>query len=122
MLNSARVLIQDEVTKPVKNAPIRWGMLTDAGITLDGSTAYLNKNNQGCTFEILEPTGASFQIVSTKPFTTNEYENTGTQMLSFTIHPTNDFVRLAVLCTPNSKTGMFPKPTIMAITNWPGTR
>ncbi|MGD9128264.1 MAG: heparinase II/III family protein [Planctomycetia bacterium] len=88
LLDRKRVVIEDTVTAPT--AEVRWGMVTYAQITLDGSKATLKRGKSTMQVEILSPKGAQFQILSTKPNNPNnpkENPNKKTRMLAFTVKP-----------------------------------
>jgi hypothetical protein len=63
MLNNRRqILIQDEVTA---SQDIQWRMHTNATITLDGTTANLELDNEKMQIILLEPpAGATFDVVN----------------------------------------------------------
>jgi hypothetical protein len=101
MLDGRAVHVRDELTG--LKEPVRWGIVTEARIELDGNTAVLTQDGKTLRAEILEPAGAKFQIVSTKPPTAQEKQNKGTQMLAITIEagPSGN-VALSVLMQPET--------------------
>ena len=99
LLDRNRVVIRDTVTAP--SDEVRWGMVTKADITLDGSRAILNQGKHQMDIEITSPANAKFEIVSTKPNTDKEHQNKGTRMLAFTVKPDGDKpLTLEVVFTP----------------------
>ena len=66
LLDNCGVLIQDEITwrADSNQRAVRWQMMTDAEVTLDGAEARLTKNRQFLRACILSPYGARFAIAS----------------------------------------------------------
>lgn len=99
LLDRQKVVIQDTITSPTDD--VRWGMVTQADITLDGPRATLKQGNRQMNVEILSPANAQFEIVSTRPKTEQENQNRDTQMLAFTVKPDGkEPVTLEVVFTP----------------------
>ncbi|MCD4825552.1 MAG: hypothetical protein K8S55_13230, partial [Phycisphaerae bacterium] len=115
------VLIQDEITNPV--AEVRWGMLTQAKIRLDGAKATLTQNGKTLQAEILSPAGAKFKIVT--PPTPGKGERAHPKnlaMLSVFVKPTGSKtkpIRLAILFTPIGKHWeKVPAPKLRLLSKW----
>ena len=101
MLDGRAVHVRDELTG--LKEPARWGMVTAARIKLDGNEATLTQDGKTLRAKILEPAGAKFQIVSTKPPTAQEKQNEGTQMLAIIVEagPSGN-VAVSVLVQPDT--------------------
>jgi hypothetical protein len=80
LLDRRIVRVLDEITDP--KGEVRWGMVTEADIKLDGNKAILGQQGKKLTAEMVSPPGAKFEIVSTKPPTLRENQNQGTRMLA----------------------------------------
>jgi Heparinase II/III-like protein len=66
LIDNCGVLIQDEIAWRPDRKPrvVRWQMMTDAEITLEGAEATLTKSGQFLQARILSPQGARFAIAS----------------------------------------------------------
>jgi len=72
--------ILDELAAP-RPVDMLWGAVTDAQVTLDGSSATLTKNGKSVRARILRaPDGARFEVVSTQP-EPPQRQNEGTRKL-----------------------------------------
>ena len=102
LLDSSRVLVQDELKGLGGNSEVRWGMITPADVRLDHGTALLTQKDATLKAEILSPPGANFEVVSTQPGNAAENPNAGTRMLivRITNPPTTGTLKIAVLLTP----------------------
>jgi len=119
MLDRRAVLVRDEVTRPV--GPVRWGMVVaGAECKLDGASATLTRDGKTLSATILEPAGATFEIVSTKPPTSRENPNQGTFMLATTIQPARGAnVAITILLRPVGKRwDPAPRPTSEPLVRW----
>ena len=67
---------------------VRWAMVTTAELSLHGNEALLRQNGKSCKVTILEPEGALFEEVSTRPADPRPEEtlNEGTTMLAAHIY------------------------------------
>jgi hypothetical protein len=64
ILESYGIVVQDEVTWRIenKNRLLRWQLMTNAAIRLDGAEAILSKEGRSLKASILSPQGARFEI------------------------------------------------------------
>ena len=92
--------VVDKITDP--KAEVRWGMVTEAHIKLDGNKAILSQQGKKLTAEIVSPPGAKFEIVSTKPPKPNENQNKSTRMLAARFKPVKGEMRIEVLLRPQT--------------------
>jgi len=81
--------------------PVRWGMMTQAAIELDGKTATLSQRNQKIRVELQSDYAEKFEITSAKPPTEAENQNTGFSMLTTTAAPKEERVHITVTIRPN---------------------
>lgn len=88
MIQRRAVLVRDEVAGAKDT--VRWAMVTDAEIRLNGNRATLSKDGRQLELEILSPNDGHFQELSTRPPTSRERSNEGTQMLAITVAPPPD--------------------------------
>ena len=99
MLGRRTVRVRDEIVAPV--GEVRWGIVTRAAIKLDGNKALLEQDGKKLEAEIVEPAGAKFEIVSTKPPTARERQNEGTRMLATRVKPGDaQRLRIEILLRP----------------------
>jgi hypothetical protein len=66
LLDRKAVLVQDEIALERKT-DVTWGMLTDAEIELDGSTALLTLDDAHLQVRLLEPADGEFQVEGCNP-------------------------------------------------------
>ena len=99
MIDRRAFHVRDEITNADRE--IRWGMVTAAEVELDGSHALLRQGGKTLKAEILAPTGAKFEIASTRPPTNVEEQNQGTRMLTINAGGRlNATVTISVLMQP----------------------
>jgi len=98
LLPGGNVRVVDEITDP--KGEVRWGMVTEADVKLDGNKAILSQQGKRLTAEIVSPPGAKFEIVSTKPPTPRENQNRGARMLAARLEPAEGKMRIEVLFRP----------------------
>ena len=67
--------------------PVRWGMMTQATIELDGESAILSQRDQKVRVELVSDYAEKFEITSAKPPTEAENQNAGFSMLTATATP-----------------------------------
>ena len=67
--------------------PVRWGMMTQATIELDGKTATLSQRDQKIRIELQSDYAEKFEMTSATPPTVAEKQNTGYSMLTVTATP-----------------------------------
>jgi hypothetical protein len=110
-------LVQDELEGVPAGLTIRWGMVTKADVSLDGSRAILRQGQEQLHAEILDPKGAVFEIVSTEPPTKEEKRNDGTRMLAVSRSaPASSAVTLRVLLSPAR--APIAKPALRPLVQW----
>ncbi len=104
MLDRSRVLVQDEVEGLVEGTPLHWQMITGAEIAIakDGRSAILTKNGKTLRAGILQPDGATFDVIDAKPATAEENQNTGYRILRINLSGISGNVRIAVSLRPGS--------------------
>jgi hypothetical protein len=80
--------IIDEIDPAVGYMDVRWAMVTTAELSLHGDEALLRQNGKTCKVTILEPEGAVFEELSTRPTDPRPEEtlNEGTTMLAANIY------------------------------------
>lgn len=100
LLDRRIVRVLDEITDP--EGEVRWGMVTEADIKLDGNKAILSQQGKKLTAEMVSPPGAKFEIVSTKPPTPRENQNRGTRMLAARLKPAKGDIRIEILLRPQT--------------------
>ncbi len=101
LLDRRTLLLQDEVEGATD--PVRWGMVTQASLRLDGTRARLERGGRTLTLHLLEPPGAAFAETATRPPTAQEDANRGTRLLTVTATPrAGTPLRIVVWCVPGS--------------------
>lgn len=80
--------IIDEIDPAIGYMDVRWAMVTTAELSLHGHEALLRQNGKEFKVTVLEPEGAEFTELSTRPENPRPDEtlNEGTTMLATTIH------------------------------------
>ncbi len=80
--------IIDDIDPAVGYMDVRWAMVTTAELSLHGNEALLKQNGKTCKVTILEPEGALFEELSTRPPDPGPEEtlNEGTTMLAAHIY------------------------------------
>ncbi len=80
--------ITDEIDPKIGYMNVRWAMITAAEIALYGNEALLRQNGKEFKVTIVEPEGAVFEELSTRPVNPGPEEtlNEGTTMLATTIY------------------------------------
>ncbi len=111
------VLVQDEfeIEKPCE---VAWGMTTDAKITTKkGGIAVLRLKGKELTARILSPAGAEFTVESAeqKP---PEKKNAGVSRLMIRLPNAKGNLRLAILLSPNWKTGSVGAVEVKPLSQW----
>ncbi|HOZ48843.1 MAG TPA: heparinase II/III family protein [Candidatus Hydrogenedentes bacterium] len=78
------VLIQDEIAAPDRPTHVRWGMVTNATVSMDGSHATLEQDSKTVSLELLAPDGVAFKIYDTEtPPRDYDAANPNTRMIGF---------------------------------------
>ena len=101
------VLIQDEVKTLEKDKTIiRWGMTTNAKVTLKENEATLEQAGETVYLEVASPKGATLQVYDLEnPPNDYDSKNPNTRMIGFEVElPANTEETLTVLISPNETT------------------
>lgn len=115
--NRRAVLVQDEIAGAV--GTVRWGLVTEADVKLDGNRAVLQQDGQTLVAQILEPGAARFEVLSTKPPTEQENQNQGTRLLATTVVPQDgQKTTIRVLLQPAADQ-LQPAPPATPLSEWP---
>ncbi|MBN2091077.1 heparinase II/III family protein [candidate division KSB1 bacterium] len=85
MLNRKIIKIEDNIQFKYPGSKARWAMITGAEIQLRQNLAILRQFGKELYVKILQPTNASFEILSTDPGDPRQEKNIGTQMLALTV-------------------------------------
>ncbi len=105
LVDSRRVLIQDQLTGLKPGSRVRWGMITP-GVpdAPDGASIELRQKDARLTLRILSPQDATWQVIDTaKPRKEWDSPNHGTRMVALeVVAPESGELTLAVLATPGS--------------------
>ena len=88
-----RVEMEDELTKPV--GPVRWAVVTDAKVTIEGRSVTLEKGGRRLVVKRKDGSGGDWVVKDATPPSAQEKQNEGFRVVSFTA-PKNDRVRLQV--------------------------
>ncbi len=83
LVDRREVRVRDQVQGA--RGAIRWAMVTRAKIDLKGGSARLSQSGKQLRATIVQPKGARFEVISTKPPTELENPNRGTRMLAVVI-------------------------------------
>jgi len=123
MLDRARILVQDEFSALQPGTPVRWVMMTGAGVELspDGRTALLSHSGRQLRAEVLAPANGRFRMQPARPPTSSELQNAEDSVLSLETspEPAPADLRLAVVFTPiGGRWPQKPFPEITAIADW----
>lgn len=123
LLDSARVLVEDEYQPLQSNLPLHWVMITRAKIDVaaDGHSATLTSGGRTLRVELLEPAAAKLSVGSTKSRLAAENQNDGTSMLRVNLNPGTEAqaIRLSVLLTPvGDKWPKLDPPTVKPLADW----
>lgn len=123
LLERQRVLVQDEVTAPVRGTTLTWRMFTGAEIALEGASARLSQNGEEMRVTILAPEPARFVVEAARPATSAENQNDGIGALVITLPPSPagaTVSTIAVLLTPGSIVTGPPMadPVITPLATW----
>jgi hypothetical protein len=89
--------IEDTIRNPA--GPVRWAILTDAGITIEGPRVTLEKAGKRVHLTRKDASGGEWTSTPATPPTTREKQNEGYRILAFTA-PKADQLHLQVSLTP----------------------
>ncbi|MEN8151149.1 MAG: heparinase II/III family protein [Planctomycetota bacterium] len=79
------VVVRDEIRALDRETKVRWGMVTRAEVSIDGSRATLRQDGKTLILEVLSPAGAKLELFETaKPPMDHDAPNPGTRMIGFT--------------------------------------
>ena len=92
------LLVQDEITLKRKT-DVAWGVMTDAKITLEGSTATLERDGKTLVARVLVPEGATFSVESAEQ-PPPQKANKGVRRLEVQLPGAEGAVTIAVLLSP----------------------
>ena len=118
LLDRAQLLVQDEVVGARDR--VRWALVTEADVTLDGHAATLRQDGEALLVEVLRPAGARLGLASTDPGDPRQNPNEGTSMLTLHVPPGADgTVQIAVRLVPLA--GPVPAaPPLIPLDDWRG--
>ena len=117
MLNRQAVYVQDEIAGAV--GTVRWALVTEAEVELDGNRAVLRQDGQTLVAQIVEPAAARFEVLSTKPPTEEEAQNKGSRLLATTVIPQDGkLTTIRVLLQPSADQPSAPLPA-KPLSEWP---
>jgi hypothetical protein len=116
------LLIQDEVVALKQGDQFRWAMLTSAAITVNSNLAELQIDDDTLTVEILQPSDAIFDTVSTiSTYHPNETPNPGTRLLTISMPlEKNKINTIAVVLRGNSLTLQNKNIKVIPLSEWSG--
>ena len=122
IIDSAYVVVQDEMETGDKEANVRWTLLTPARVKITGkSTAELTQSGKKLLISVRKPNGAVLKTWSTKP--THDYDapNPGTTLVGFEIRlPANSKGSSVVLLVPRGVQGKTERE-IPELNHWSDT-
>ena len=104
LLNEDQVLIKDEITFHGVPKTVRWGMMTDAGVELDGNKAILTKNGKKFFLKASSNQEVSFQLEEAKAYNKEAKDNTGKRLIYFTLNEDleREYVEISVVLGNNT--------------------
>ena len=111
------VVIQDEIINA--KGEIRWGMMTNAKIKIEGNTATLTRAGKKMRMRILSPAGAKFVVESAKPGTKKEKQNKNMKMLAVRVMPQkNKLTKITIQLQPESAGKKFIEVKTKPLSKW----
>jgi hypothetical protein len=117
LLERRRLLVQDEVKLKAPDS-LRWGMMTNAALALDGKRAVLSQDGKQLEALILAPAGAVFVELPATPPSKEENQNVGSRMLVISFGAVTQ-TTVAVLLSP---VGASPtagtRPLVQSLDHW----
>ncbi len=87
------VILEDRIEKPLGD--VRWAVVTDARVSIQGRTVTLQKNGKTLIMQRTDITGGEWQEFSLQPPTTLENANKGFRLIGFRV-PANDQLKFRV--------------------------
>lgn len=90
MLNDDQVLIRDEITFDQKPGKVRWGMMTDASVELQGNKAVLSKNGKKFFLQAFAEGQVSFALEPARAYHKEAKDNTGKSLLFIEMNENGD--------------------------------
>jgi hypothetical protein len=98
-------------------------MVTPATIMLNGTKATLNQRDKTLVVELLSPSDAEFEVVSTDPPTAAERSNRGTRMLAVRVRPNHgERVAISVVMQLESAPSVTTNAFNQSLASWPRGR
>jgi len=90
LLNEDQVLIRDEITFGGIPNTVRWGMMTDASVEIQGNKVTLSKNGKKFYLQVFADEDASFKFEAAKAYHKEAKDNTGNSMIYVTFNENLD--------------------------------
>ncbi len=120
IVDTAYVVIRDELRTKDKPATIRWTMLTAADVKLTGGNrAELTKNGKKLILDVTEPAGVTLRTWSTRPPHDYDAPNPGTTLVGFEVGlPASTSGTLSVRLIPAGDRIPTAEP-VPSLRNWP---
>ncbi len=116
MLERNSIVVQDEI-QAKQPVDIRWKFLTGAKIQIDGRSAVLSQGQAKLRVQIIEPPGASFEVISANP-PPPQKQQPNIQNLTVKLAEKSANARIVVLIAPGDATIKSPK--IEPLEKWEG--
>jgi len=121
LLKGQGVVVQDELQAGREQADVRWAMVTRAEVALNGSEATLRQDGKTLKVSVLEPAGATLQLLPAKGTQTYDAPNPNARMIAFsTAVDPHKPARLVVWLRPaETAEGDSPSPpTVIPLAKW----
>ncbi len=109
------VLVQDEFAMKAPGR-VNWGVMTDAGLEVEGSTARFSLGGRKMTARILSPAGAAFVVESARQ-EPPQAENIGINRLAIRLEGQTE-QRICVLFSPAWEEGEVTAADIVPLSDW----
>lgn len=116
MLERNSIVVQDEI-QAKQPVDIRWKFLTGAKIQINGRSAVLSQGQAKLRVQIIEPPGASFEVISANP-PPPQKQQPNIQNLTVKLAEKSANARIVVLIAPGDATIKSPK--IEPLEKWEG--
>jgi hypothetical protein len=120
IVDSAYVVIRDEIETLDRPATVRWNMVTPATVRITGpGSAELTKDGKTLLVRVSEPAGVTMKTWSTTPAHAYDSPNPGTSMIGFeTTLPARSTRALTVQLVP-AKAAARATRTMLPLDRWP---
>jgi len=112
-------VIRDELEALGRETKVRWGMVTEADVTLDNaSQATLRQDGQQMTLQVLSPADAKLEIIDMEnPPKDYDVRNPGVNMIAFNVTlPANNKTDLTIVLSPGEAPTAAPE--VAALADW----